>query len=352
LIIFPSAEIGVQKRGSTTARLAFQMTAPYRRRVLAVTPGGVAVLTRYSGDLVLAEPGRPPRHSRLRIDDESAHALIGWADGLLVQPYRLNERAPVYFLPLTEKGPRIASAVRLTDAAGVPVVTGTRFADKFGFVRSGQEIAWHDGGNLHVFDLSTGRARATKTASQVPRRGVLGAFDGKLAVIERHVVDAATGNRIAGFLPPVLRWHFAAFRKGIAYEIVQSQHTCSVLARRVAAPRRKPDVLATFPLFDGVLILRGVAQKRPFGGDLLNRLAVLPAPDGIHVWNGSEWVLVKWVADTAEITQAHARTIKGMLPAGWTVNAYWDVVTIRRNEKVQGTYASPVAPAPTEIDWM
>ncbi|NQT38692.1 MAG: biotin/lipoyl-binding protein, partial [Planctomycetes bacterium] len=55
--------------------------------------------------------------------------------------------------------------------------------------------------------------------------------------------------------------------------------------------------------------------------------------------------------DAAELAQAHARTIKGVLPVGWTVKADGDVVTIRRNEKVQGDPASPVAPAPNEITW-
>ena len=55
--------------------------------------------------------------------------------------------------------------------------------------------------------------------------------------------------------------------------------------------------------------------------------------------------------DAAETARSHARTIKGVLPAGWTVKADGDVVTIRRNEKVQGEICSPVAPSARTIAW-
>jgi hypothetical protein len=55
--------------------------------------------------------------------------------------------------------------------------------------------------------------------------------------------------------------------------------------------------------------------------------------------------------DGAAMAQTRAVTIRSVLPEGWSVQTERDIVTIRRDEKVHGVYASPVAPAPNEITW-
>lgn len=285
----------LQKPEQGTARLVFEMDGVYSRHVLAVTPGGGVLLTRYDNNLLLACLARPARRVPLKIAGEPAHALIGWADGFLAQPYRLNERAPVYFVPIVEDEPQVAAAVRITAPAGVPVVTGVRHPDRHGFVRSGRRIAWYADGAIHVFDLKARKAATASAEVKTTGRAILKAFDGKLAVIDKRVFDAATGRPVGRFRPTVLDWHFAAFRDAVAYRVLQHKSTCRVVADRLLRKDREPEVLATFPLFAG----RIAGRRRAFGADLLNRLAVLPDADGVRVWNGKQWLLVKWVSAEA-----------------------------------------------------
>ena len=79
-----------QKLGESEALQVFEMTGTYARRVVAVLDGGTVVLS-YGTALVWAFADDATKEDRPQIEGHRVAILAGYPDGILVQPYRLNE---------------------------------------------------------------------------------------------------------------------------------------------------------------------------------------------------------------------------------------------------------------------
>ena len=151
----------LQRPGEPNATLLLEMRN-HIPRVLTVLPDRTALLD----GVTYVDPDGSTTTEPPNLDGERAHILRGDPDGVLMQPYRLNRAAPVYFVPI--KGRRLDPAARIlvTDEAGVSVNSPPRF------LRGPHAFAWKD----QVFDLET-RARKRFPVNPLPM-----AFDGATVV--------------------------------------------------------------------------------------------------------------------------------------------------------------------------
>jgi hypothetical protein len=151
----------LQEPGKPNATLVFQ-GRNVSARVITVLPDRTILLD----GVTYIDPDGSTAVERPKLDGESVHILRGDPDGVLMQPYRLNRTAPVYFVPIKGHRLDLAAKVQVTDATGVQVNTPPRF------LRGPHAFAWLN----QVFDLET-RVRKRFPVNPQPM-----AFDGETLV--------------------------------------------------------------------------------------------------------------------------------------------------------------------------
>jgi hypothetical protein len=214
--------------------------------------------------------------------EQRCHIHAGWPDGLVVVPARHNESPPVYFVPLRGREPVVEARV-------VIVPEGDLRLDYYLKVRrAGDEIAVANS----ILNVRTGRRREVPLEFTHPsNRGLeVVAFDGELLLCSnRHelvVHDLKTGQTRG-----VNEQHRASLRltvavhNRVAYCAFGSsrQKPLSVMAYDLAFPddadEAPPTHVSKVKVFE--------TAARP--------CAVVPMPDGLHVWTGGRWQRLDWV---------------------------------------------------------
>ena len=268
-----------QRHGADRAELAFEMRGSYSLKVATVLEDGTLVL-HYLTELTWARPGRESTAKRLRIGDDRAHVVRGDPDGLLIQPYLLNDEAPVYFVPISGHALRWSAKVRLTKEA-VSVSSPPRF------VRGGDVIAWH----RNVYDLRT-RTRRPLAPHAEPT-----ACDGKTLALRAYdapdhvvrVVQLGSGeepltirlDRNAGDHPVFAVRHRIGYL--VSYGRGEGPATLHALDLRSSERRTK-----------ALLVLKGPPRRPPI------RRQHLPVPHfttdaALVVWTGKDWKTLPWL---------------------------------------------------------
>lgn len=268
-----------QRHGADRAELAFAMHGTYSRKVATVLEDGT-VLLHYSTGLTWARPGSESTSEPLRIEDDRARVVRGDPDGLLIQPYRLNEEAPVYFVPIAGRALRWSARVRLTQE-DVSVNSPPRF------VRGGDVIAWH--GN--AYDLRT------RTRHPLPPHAEPTACDGKTLALRAydapdHVVRVV---RLGGGEEPLtirLDWNAGehpvfAVRHGIGYLVSYGRGDGSATLHAL-------DLRSSERRTKALLVLKGPHRPPPLRHDQP------PVPHfttdaALVVWAGTDWKTLPWL---------------------------------------------------------
>jgi len=136
-------EYFLQELGSDMApRAHYEMHGTYSKDVLAVLDDRTLILG-YSTVIDWVTPQGDVRSQRLALDGVEAHALQGYVDGLLIQPRRLNEDAPIFFVPIVRNELDFSQRIKITDDDGTSVNSPQHF------LRAGSRIAY----DHFLFDL-------------------------------------------------------------------------------------------------------------------------------------------------------------------------------------------------------
>jgi hypothetical protein len=211
--------------GSHVCRIA---TALYRQKLgdsqaEYITNGGQAITILDDGTVVcfthsefvfVRTSAETPSCFDAQLENQVVHPLMGWPDGILVQPYLLNQNAPVYFVPILERRLRFEALVQVTDSKGLSVNS------KWEFIRTRKLIAWLLNGVLNIFDIETGKRRTVPllTKEKIFDNHLV-CFDGDfVCIFARGTYCAKSGREISQ-----CSGHFFAFRKGIAYALDQNR---------------------------------------------------------------------------------------------------------------------------------
>jgi len=268
-----------QRHGADRAELAFEMRGTYSRKVATVLEDGTLLL-HYSTELTWARPGRESTAERLRIGDDGAHVVRGDPDGLLIQPYLLNEEAPVYFVPISGHALRWSARVRLTKEA-VSVNSPPRF------VRGGDVIAWP--GN--AYDLRT------RTRLPLPPDAEPTACDGKTLALRAYdapddvvrVVRLGSGeepltirlDRNAGDHPVFAVRH----RIGYLVSYGRADGSATLHALDLGSSERRTKAL---------LVLKGPHRPPPLR-DNQPPVPYFTTDAALVVWTGNDWKTLPWL---------------------------------------------------------
>jgi hypothetical protein len=267
----------LQEPGRPNATLVFQGRS-ISGRVLTVLPDRTILLD----GVTYIEPDGSTAVERPTLDGETAHVLRGDPDGLLMQPYRLNRTAPVYFVPIKGRRLDVAAKVLVTDANGVKVNFPPRF------LRGPHAFAWLD----QVFDLQTG------TRMQFPVNPQPMAFDGETVVYHDSTPGASEGVRRAFLvadgteLPPTpIRENEVdvAVKNRVVYTFARPPH-------RPGEPPRLVLEAVDLGSKDGRIT---PLLTLPRGPNVMPMLEVdiphITTKSGIDVWDGREWRKVAWL---------------------------------------------------------
>jgi hypothetical protein len=257
------------------------MSGTYSKGVLTIFENGTLLLG-YHTSLTWVPVDPPARDERLALGDERAHVLRAWPDGLLLQPYRLNETSDVYFVPIGEDSLDFSGKLRLADDESV--WCGSRQ-----FARNGHLLVWLnnpdrelDSERICLYNLKTDEKQAFPfQVRQVELQG----FDGTIAVVRQWndfiVFDTVRGQRlgVTRFRAPL------AEEDGFRYYIFRDR--VPVGPARLMRERYKIVVVDLTSEAHDTQVLREVVltsgSPRP---------KILES--GIEIWNGEERILVPW----------------------------------------------------------
>ncbi|MFN0059847.1 MAG: hypothetical protein ACKVX7_15420 [Planctomycetota bacterium] len=281
-----------QRWGADFAELVYEMRGTYAKKVITVTEDGTVLLS-YGTALTWAAPDQPLReHEPLVIHDVPAAVITGWPDGLVIQPYLLNEPAPLYFVPLKERQLQLAASHRLTDGKSLRVLS------VIPVLRAGQHFAWfaeENSASLQIFDVGDTRRQAVTLAAPNPRveRNRLLAFGADFVRTDNGIFDVRDGRLIRSDLP-TSRWQH--LHGGVLYYLESigrlatdgsTTSTHSLRAVRLDSPTATPVELLSFLDYEYPHIFgAGPRAATHMPGHVHEH--------GIALWDGYKWVTVAW----------------------------------------------------------
>jgi hypothetical protein len=277
-----------QRFGGERPSLAFEMRGTYARRVATVLRDGTLLLT-YATHLIWAPPAGPSVEENPTVDGHPAHLVGASPHGVLLQPYDLNERRSVHFVPLA--GGRLDNArrTRVTGTESLAVNSPPRF------LIGEQQVAWQNS----LFDLRSGRRRALACEPAATPT----AMDDELLVVRdqhgSHIFRVADGVKVQTVPHPggVLDGLILAVRHGIGYQLAEvgPQDPRRVDLEVRAVPLMKPGqpgvVLRRLPAAPG-------GRIRPHWYDFNDAPAALPTmttPRGLVLWDGARFHVQPWL---------------------------------------------------------
>jgi hypothetical protein len=263
----------LQKPGDPDATLVFQ-GKNVSARVLTVLADRTIILD----GVTYIDPDGSTVVERPEIDEERTRILRGDPDGLLLQPYRLNRTAPVFFVPIKGRRLDLASRFLVTDEVGVSVNTPPRF------LRAPHAFAWLD----QVFDLET-RIRKRFPGIRQPM-----AFDGETLVFYDFKPGVSHALRRAfsvtdGTELPVTRMERNevdfAVKDRVVYSFARPARSQELIVEAVdlISKEGRSAPLLTLPRPQGAMIGHEVDTPHVI------------TKTGIEVWDGREWRKIDWV---------------------------------------------------------
>ena len=141
-----------------------------------------------------------------------------------------------------------------------------------GSLRHGDKLAWIARSTLHVYDLKSRKRTKVALEAELHPSYRVTAFDGQTAMASVYAFDVKTGRILGQKKYPKMPTHFAyvfAVRNRIGYLFREGKLRATDLTSLTG---RSVPLLAT-------------KQRPPHFQD----------SEGIRVWNGKKWVLVKWL---------------------------------------------------------
>lgn len=211
----------------------------------------------------------PARTFRGELDGEQAIPIGAWDDGVLLQRVRLNESAPLTFVPWSEHGLALARRVEVAGPEDAPSLQRR-------VCRSGDRLVWTSS-RLHVYELASGERRAHDVGAALSSGGSLAVCDGELAVLAGVPVGGSSAFVIETGAPLPAR---------LPADPIAVRHRYAYVARAAPTARVSYDLVRYDLEVDGAAerVARGLASGR---GMALRSGLYLPE-------DGAGWRRVEW----------------------------------------------------------
>ena len=272
-----------QKLDSPDAPQVFEMTAVYSRLVCSVLDDGTVLLS-YGHELVWAFPDGTDKQEILTYEGQDLNVVGGFREGLLLQPDRRPEAAPVYFVPFENRELQSDRRFLVTDEGGFKTTS------RAWFVKGGDWLAY---GQF----LTNLRTRECRKVPDLHANAMPTACDGETLIFWGHtqVAVALPGGRQT----PVrlsdpgrdIRYVFAV-KHGIGYFFDYD------------TTRPQERVLRTFRVSEKPGTSKGlltVQVRNPQGGGSpisdISKIPHLLTDETLIVWDGLKWVTIPWLDD-------------------------------------------------------
>lgn len=281
-----------QRWGADFAELVYEMRGTHAQRVVTVTEDGTVLLS-YGTALTWAAPGQPLReHEPLTIHDVPAAVITGWPDGLVIQPYLLNESAPLYFVPVKDNQLQLAESHRFTTEKGLRVLS------VIPVLRAGQHLAWLENEmspSLSVFDIADSSQRIVGLTQPKPRseRNRLQAFGSNTVRTDNGIFDVANGRLLRSDLPTSSWQHLHddvlyfldSIRRVQPDGATSSTHVFKAV--RLDSATAAPVELLAFPDYEYPHCFGAGPRSATHTRRHVHEL-------GITIWDGNKWVTIAW----------------------------------------------------------